>query len=164
MSTIRPGRAADAPTLLELLPELADFPLPAWRTASQVANADTGILLEAITRDDRASCVFVAEDPDGSIAGFIFATTRQDYFTARPHTHIEVLVVRKDARGRGLSRQLIDTTESWARARGHANVTLNVFATNQRADAVYQRLGYQPETVHFIKPLDLAATRGERAP
>ncbi|HSB53711.1 MAG TPA: GNAT family N-acetyltransferase [Gemmatimonadales bacterium] len=164
MSTIRPGRAADAPALLALLPELADFPLPAWRTASQVANADAGILLAAITRDDQTSCVLVAEDPDGSVAGFIFSTTRQDYFTGKPHTHIEVIVVRQDARGRGLSRRLIDATEAWARARGHSNVTLNVFATNQRAGAVYQRLGYEPETVHYIKPLNLAATRGELDP
>jgi hypothetical protein len=27
---------------------------------------------------------------------------------------------------------------------------------------VYQRLGYQPETVHYIKTLDLGATRGEQ--
>jgi ribosomal protein S18 acetylase RimI-like enzyme len=162
MSTIRSARPADGAALLALLPHLADFPLPPWRTAAQVANADTRILLEALTRQDRTSCVLVAEDPDGSVAGFIFSTTRQDYFTGKPHAHIEVIVVREAARGRGLARRLIQATEAWARERGYANVTLNVFASNQRADSVYQRLGYQPETVHYIKTLDLGATRGEQ--
>lgn len=161
MSALRPARPADGPALLALLPELADFPLPPWRTAAQVANADTRILLEALTRGDRTSCVLVAEDPDGSVAGFVFSTTRQDYFTGKPHAHIEVVVVRAAARGRGLARRLIDATETWARERGYASVTLNVFASNRRADTVYQRLGYRPETVHYIKPLDIAATRGE---
>jgi hypothetical protein len=29
----------------------------------------------------------------------------------------------------------------------------NVFANNQRARSVYERLGYAPETLHYVKPL-----------
>jgi GNAT superfamily N-acetyltransferase len=144
-----------------MLPMLADFPLPDWRTAGQVADADLKILLEALHSPAPESSIFVAEEPAGTIAGFIFSTTRQDYFTGKPHAHIEVLTVADSARGKGVARGLIEAAEQWARRRGYANVTLNVFARNTRAAAVYQKLGYAAETVHYIKPLDLRATRGE---
>lgn len=164
MTRLRPGRAEDTPALLALLPGLADFPLPAWRTARQIAEADTRILLDALHRPDPSTLVLVAEADGGEAAGFIFATTRQDYFTGAPHAHIEVLVVRDSARGQGLARTLIGAAEEWARGRGYAGITLNVFDANQRAAALYRRQGYAPETVHYIKPLDAAATRGEPDP
>lgn len=160
MTTIRPATPADRDALLALLPELAAFPLPAWRTAAQIAGADTRILLDALDRPDPGTLILVG-DVGGTITGFIFTTTRADYFTGRPHAHIEVLVVGPAARGQGLARRLIEATERWARDRGYANITLNAFATNERAGGVYRQLGYQPETLHYIKPLDLAATRGE---
>ena len=154
MATIRVARPADEATLVGMLHLLADFPVPRWRTARQIADADLRILLEALHRPDPTTSILIAEDPPGTVVGFVFATTRQDYFTGRPHAHIEVLAVQPLAQGRGIARALIDATEAWARGRGHASVTLNVFADNTRARTVYQRLGYLAETVHYIKPLE----------
>lgn len=164
MPAIRAAVPADESRLLALLPQLADFPLPEWRTPRQVAEADLKILLEALHSPTPETSIFVAEQPADTIAGFIFSTTRQDYFTGKPHAHIEVLTVADEARGKGVARALIEAAELWARRRGYANVTLNVFARNTRAAAVYQKLGYSPETLHYIKPLDLPATRGEDTP
>jgi ribosomal protein S18 acetylase RimI-like enzyme len=161
MVTIRAAVPDDETRLLALLPLLADFPVPEWRTARQVADADLEILLPALRTPGPETSIFVAEEPRGSIAGFIFSTTRQDYFTGKPHAHIEVLTVSDGARGKGVARSLIEATENWARSRGYSNVTLNVFARNTRASLVYDKLGYLQETVHYIKPLDLPATRGE---
>lgn len=163
MSTLRPARPADEPALLALLPGLADFPLPDWRTARQIADADTRILLAALAHPDAGTLVLVAEATDGAIAGFVFATTKQDYFTGAPHAHIEVIVVSLSARGQGIGRELIEGAEQWAAGRGYASITLNVFDQNTRAQAVYERLGYLPETLHYIKPLDRAGTTAERA-
>jgi ribosomal protein S18 acetylase RimI-like enzyme len=161
---IRTARPEDEALLVDMLPLLSDFPLPGWRTARQVAEADRKILVEALHHPGPECSIFVGEEPAGVVAGFVFSTTRQDYFTGKPHAHIEVLTVLDSARGRGVARSLILAAEGWARARGYANVTLNVFANNTRASEVYHRLGYSPETVHYIKPLDLRATRGEDTP
>ena len=83
MTTIRPATPADRDALLALLPELAAFPLPAWRTAAQIAGADTRILLDALDRPDPGTLILVG-DVGGTITGFIFTTTRADYFTGRP--------------------------------------------------------------------------------
>jgi ribosomal protein S18 acetylase RimI-like enzyme len=161
VASIRSARLADEPTLLGMLLLLADFPVPDWRSSRQIAEADRQLLLDALHHPDPRFCVLVAEDPPGSVAGLLLASTRKDYFTGRPHAHIEVLTVKDAARGRGVARELIEAAEGWAGERGYDSVTLNVFARNERASSVYQRLGYAPETVHYIKPLDRRATRGE---
>lgn len=164
MALIRPARRSDEATLLGMLPLLADFPVPPWRTARQIADADLRVLREALHHPGPETSILVAEDTPGSVTGFIFATTRQDYFTGRPHAHIEVLTVRPEAQGRGVARALVGAVEEWARSRGQASVTLNVFARNERARTVYERLGYAPETTHYIKPLGPPGAGGKESP
>ena len=80
--------------------------------------------------------------------------TQTDYFTGRPHAHVAVLAVADHAQGQGVGRALLDAAETWARRRGDSFITLNVFVQNERARAVYERLGYGPETLRYVKPLE----------
>ena len=50
-------------------------------------------------------------------------------------------------------RSLVEAAEGWARSERLDLITLNVFANNQRARSVYERLGYAPETLRYVKPL-----------
>lgn len=61
--------------------------------------------------------------------------------------------VSSAAEGRGAGRTLVEAAEAWARSEGLDLITLNVFANNERARALYQRLGYAPDTLHYVKPL-----------
>ena len=47
----------------------------------------------------------------------------------------------------------MQAAEEWSREQGYSRVTLNVFATNERALGLYEHLGYRPETVHYLKDL-----------
>ena len=89
----------------------------------------------------------------GRLLGFVFVVEREDYFTHERLAHVEDLALDPAAEGRGLARRLMDEAEAWARGRGHRRITLNVWAQNARAIGLYQHLGYQPETVHYIKAL-----------
>ena len=151
---IRSARVDDEAFLLSLLPRLADFPLPAWRTAGDIAAGDRPLLLEALHgRIDHAAILVAELPPGGPRAGYVFATTRHDYFTRAAHAHVEVLAVEPDAERRGVARALMDAIEEWARRRGYGCVTLNVFDRNARARALYDALGYEPETIRFRKAL-----------
>ena len=152
--TIRPARHDDEAFLVDLLPRLADFPLPAWRTAEEIARGDHQILLDALHGRLEHASILVAElSPGGERAGYVFATTKHDYFTRAAHAHVEVIAVTPEAERRGVARSLMDAIEKWARRRGYAWVTLNVFERNVRAKALYGSLGYGPETIRFRKDL-----------
>ena len=89
--------------------------------------------------------------PGGERAGYVFATTKHDYFTRAAHAHVEVIAVEEGAERRGVARSLMDAVEQWAKRRGYRWVTLNVFDRNSRARALYEKLGYLPETIHYRK-------------
>ena len=152
--TIRPARHDDETFLAGLLPRLADFPLPEWRTSDEIARGDRPILLEALHGEIEHAAILVAElSPGGERAGYVFATTKHDYFTRAAHAHVEVIAVTPEAERRGVARALMDAIEEWARRRGYRHVTLNVFDRNTRAKALYDSLGYGVETVHYRKAL-----------
>jgi ribosomal protein S18 acetylase RimI-like enzyme len=153
MPRIRDARPDDEPFLLALTARLADFPLPPWRTAREIGDADHHLLLDALHRPRADAAILVAEDASGRRSGYVFLTTRADYFTGRPFAHVEVLAIEVEAQGSGAARALMEAGEAWGRASGCDGVTLNVFASNQRARGLYEHLGYQPETLHYFKRL-----------
>lgn len=153
MPSLRPAVGADRSFLLGLTDRLASFPVPAWRTREEIAVADHGMLLSALAQSAATDLILVVEDPPGNPAGFLFASTRTDYFTGIPFAHVEILVVAPDAEGRGLARALMEGAEDWAGRLGYSQITLNVFAQNERARGLYERLGYAPELLRYRKGL-----------
>lgn len=152
--TIRPARHDDEAFLVGLMPRLADFPLPAWRSAEEIARADRQLLRDSLNGVLEHSAILVAElSPGGERAGYVFATTKHDYFTRAAHAHVEILAVESAAQGRGVARALMDAIEQWAGRRGYGWVTLNVFDRNTRARALYDSLGYELETALYRKAL-----------
>jgi GNAT superfamily N-acetyltransferase len=47
----------------------------------------------------------------------------------------------------------MERAEEWARRRGLPFLTLNVFAANARARALYERAGFRPEVLRYAKPI-----------
>lgn len=160
MTRLRPAEAADGPSLLRLTARLAAFPVPGHREAAEIELADHAILGRAVQTPAEDALLLVADDSADGIVGYIFVTTRIDYFTGKPHAHIEILTVAAGQEGKGVGRSLMDAAEAWSARRGYSQVTLNVFATNERARAVYARLGYEPELLRYRK----AITPGETSP
>jgi len=150
---LRVAGLEDQPFLLKLSERLGDFPVPPWRTSSEIGAADHAILLDALSHPTWESTIRVAETHEGEPLGYVFVTTRKDYFTHQPHAHVEILALAPEAEGRGIARVLMQAVEDWSREQGYSRVTLNVFATNQRAIGLYEHLGYRPETVHYLKDL-----------
>jgi ribosomal protein S18 acetylase RimI-like enzyme len=158
---LRKPLPSDEPFLLAITERLASFPVPRWRTAEMIAAADHAILLDALHRPNPETLILVAEPEPGRPAGFIFATSKTDYFTGERHAHIEVLAVLPEMERRGIGRSLMEAAEAWATSRGYGQMTLNVFAQNEGARAVYDRLGYHQELVRYWKALAQAGRSGE---
>ena len=149
--SVRRGVAKDEAGVLLLADQLSAFPVPTWRTAQEIQRADDGIIRAALggTVDTVA---FVVEGPQG-LDGAVCLTMQVDYFTHERLAHIEVLAVDPAAQGRGVARALMQAAEDWAREMGFRRISLNVWAQNERARGMYEHLGYQLETMHYLKDL-----------
>jgi GNAT superfamily N-acetyltransferase len=148
---IRAAAVADERALVELAGRLAAFALPPWRKAEDIATADARDMLAAVRAASPGSEVFVAER-GGVPVGCLHVLETTDFF-GTSHAHLSVLATTAAAEGSGVGRALAEYADAWARRRGHSLLTLNVFAANERARRFYERAGFGPEMLKYVKPL-----------
>jgi GNAT superfamily N-acetyltransferase len=152
MITLRQAQPGDEAVVLGLANELADFPVPPWRTADEIRRADHPILRAVVARTPSDQLMLIA-DEDGVALGCVYVVTNRDYFTGEALAYVEVLAVAAAARGRGIGRQLMEAAEEWARVQGYHRIRLAVWTQNEPARGLYEHLGYRPETVYYLKAL-----------
>jgi ribosomal protein S18 acetylase RimI-like enzyme len=91
---------------------------------------------------------------NGQSCGVISFYPDRDYFTDHSRAYVDNLAVAQEFEGKGVGRALLDYVERWARNHGYREVVLDVFASNQRAIAFYERQGYRADHIRMAKPLD----------
>jgi ribosomal protein S18 acetylase RimI-like enzyme len=142
--------------VLSLVPELVAFGPPSWRNAEQMTKTDVAVVEEALSvlENSETVVVFVALI-DANIVGFVHVRLAVDYYLKASLPHIADLVVAPQARGHGIATKLLEIAESWARNQRFAQLTLAVFERNADALALYERRGFERETIRLIKQLDV---------
>jgi GNAT superfamily N-acetyltransferase len=150
---VRAAIEADRESVVALVPRLRAFGDVPFRTADTHDRAERDTLERALSAPGEDAVVLVAELEGRGPAGVAVAQTATDYFTGERHGHLAILAVSESAEGQGVGRALLSATEAWARSRGYGFLTLNVFAANARARAVYERAGFAPDTVRYAKVL-----------
>jgi ribosomal protein S18 acetylase RimI-like enzyme len=150
---IRAAHAGDRSFILGLADRLIEFGSVPGRDPSRMVARDRDVLARALDQPSADAALFVAEDDGETPLGFIHLTISDDYYTDSPTGHIADVVVSPDAGGRGVGTALIEHAERWARDRGFALLTLNVFTANRRARALYRKLGFEEEWIRCIKRL-----------
>lgn len=92
--------------------------------------------------DPRWTLFFVAVLAGQLVASADVARGRQ---SKNAHTGSVGIAIRKEARGLGLGRAMMEDAIGWARSVGIRKLTLGVFATNERAITLYRSLGFEEE-------------------
>jgi ribosomal protein S18 acetylase RimI-like enzyme len=151
--TLRPAAPADRAAVLALIPRLRAFGPPAYRTPEQMDAGEERALNRFFDAPPPGSDLVVAEGEGGALLGAAYVERATDYFTQEAHGHLSVLAVAAEAEGRGVGRALVEAVERWAAGEGYRFVTLNVFAGNRRAIALYERAGWRPEAVKYVREL-----------
>jgi ribosomal protein S18 acetylase RimI-like enzyme len=149
---IRTAREADADFVARLVSSLLEFGSPAWKDAESLAPGFAAALASAVRAKDSRSTVLIAET-DGTQLGFISLTVREDV-TGVKRAHVADLAVIEGARRMGVGSTLMKAGEAWARERGLPVLSLDLWATNERARAFYETLGYCTESLCLFKRLD----------
>lgn len=148
---IRHARPHDRAFVLETAERLAAFDPPRWRTKREIWEGEARTLRAWF--DGTLKGTLLVAERGGAPLGFVFLERHTDYFTLQEHGHVGILAVAQHAEGTGAGRALLEAGEAWARERGYRKLTLNVFEGNARARAVYDRLGFEPETRRYVKSL-----------
>lgn len=151
--TIRNADENDKPFVISNVARLLDFGPPAWRDRATMVATDTAVLERALTLRPPGSVVKIAEGKDKTPLGFIHLTTEFDYYSQKEVAHIADLVVADSAEGQGVGAALIEAGEAWARTQGYTLLSLNVFVRNSRARAVYEKVGFEADTLRYLKTL-----------
>ena len=157
-SNVRPARPGDASFITGLAGRLAEVSRLPWleRDATdRFAASGCNEAAAAIGRPGHA--VVIASDGTGEPVGFAHVQLDQSAFTGETVGYVSFVVVVADAAGSGIGRRLMTAAEDWASQQGCSMITLEVFAANAVARAVYDRLGYREQTLKLAKRLDGAA-------
>ena len=149
---VRGARPDDRDFVLEGVARLTAFGVPEGRTTQEIVEAEARTLRDFFESSDEASRLLIVEAGERRL-GFALLEELRDYFTLDRHGHIGILAVTDEAEGLGAGGALIRAAEAWARERGYRTLTLNVFSGNNHAREVYEHLGFEPDTIKYIKAL-----------
>ncbi|MBF0550157.1 MAG: GNAT family N-acetyltransferase [Deltaproteobacteria bacterium] len=152
--TIRPAREADAAGIAAITRELGWLPHQAGesfdcteeRARQQLALVQTG----------DCHMVMVAETESGEIAGFASWHWLPSLVLDGLEGYMSELFVRKDDRGRGLGRAILEAIKSQARSRGCSRLMLlNGRHRESYVRGFYKNSGWleRPEIANFVCPL-----------
>jgi ribosomal protein S18 acetylase RimI-like enzyme len=101
----------------------------------------------------------VSENDEGRILGFALAKLEDPGIG-----HLSDIYVAPEARRQGAARELIRETAMRLRGEGASIVMLDVQVTNEDAQAAYERLGFQTESLRLFAAIEQLLERSERAP
>jgi len=133
---------------------LASFELPPRREPEQLWRGDADLVRKWAQGELPEAILKVGvQGQDKAVVGVAFAQMRPEAFSQTPSAHLEVLAVAKSVEGQGLARALVQEIEATVADRGAKSITLNVFRNNERARALYGRLGYDEELLRCVKEL-----------
>jgi hypothetical protein len=98
---------------------------------------------EYLGKIDGHTAVFLVATLNGTLVGSMDITRGNE--TKNAHTASVGIAIRKDLRGLGLGKAMMEAGIRWARSVGIHKLTLGVFASNERALAFYRGLGFTEE-------------------
>lgn len=140
VATIRRAREADAETLLANVNEIGAEGV--YIHTERLENSLDQERAWIAAFDGRTSVLLVPEI-DGRVVGQ--ADVRRGQQVKNAHVAQLGIALRKEVRGLGLGKALMDASIDWARSIGIRKLCLTVFGTNRRAIALYQRVGFEEE-------------------
>src|SRR5438128_11694961 len=91
--SVRVATSRDADFVLALVPQLAAFGPPPWRTEQQMIETDTRVISRALQGLSPGATILIAEDSGGKPLGFAHVCGEADYYPPRAGRHHADLVL-----------------------------------------------------------------------
>lgn len=130
-ATVRPAQPEDYARMAQLARQLGYE-----SSAEDIGRRIAGM------KNSNEHAVFVAQSPDGEIAGWIGLCILH-MVEADARVEVSGLVVDEGTRSKGIGRLLLERGEQWAREMGCRQIGLRTNVVRERAHAFYERQGYK---------------------
>lgn len=141
---IRKATLADAEKILQIQKEVVKegmFLTTSTEEFNQTVEQQKDWMRKII--DSNKETMLVAENPNGVIGWIVFLSTNRIRLS---HTGSFGMMIDKDYRGKGVGKLLIRRLLDWAELNPFIEkVSLGVFSTNERAIALYKKMGFIEE-------------------
>lgn len=140
---IRPIEVTDAAAFADLFNQLlGETKFLLWEPGERPFDADFWQARIQDTIEEGANAFLLAED-EGRLLGFLRASTEVP--RRRQHVALIVIAIRQSAVGQGVGTRLFEAMEAWARQKGLHRLELTVMTHNERAIALYKKMGFEFE-------------------
>ena len=151
-TSVRLAQPSDLPSLAPLLAAL-------WPESPAEEHAgELKLILAGKIPGTLPLVIFVAEDRDGTLVGFLECGLRshaESCNPAHPVGYVEGWYVTEAYRRKGIGRSLLAAAEEWARRQGCVELASDAVIDNTLSQNVHQRLGFEvvERSVLFRKTL-----------
>ncbi len=149
--TVRPARPGDVGLLLQLFGELAEY-----EHLEHELKATEAQLGEALFGERPAAEALIAER-DGETLGYALFFPTFSSFLASTGVWLEDLFVRKECRGEGVGRTLLEAVAALVQERGGERLEWAALDWNEPALGFYRRIGAATMNEWITHRLDGAA-------
>lgn len=139
--TLRAARPTDARELAHLFADVRREGRYLVTPPNAVSEPSEAFFIAEMIRADN-SLALVAE-ADGEVVGNVLIGVERS--AASDHVGTLSICVARDWRDTGIGTALMQGAKTWARRRGLVKIALGVFPDNDRAIAVYERVGFVRE-------------------
>jgi len=143
MFTIRPATLDDVDQVRLLEKELINHE----RSVSATIKEDEELRYQNIPGliADKEKTNLLVMEMDGQLIACAFGQIREDeHIFKEPYFgYIGMVSVKKEYRGKGYGRDIIDALIAWFKTKNLRNVKLQVFAENTGAARAYKKLGFE---------------------
>ncbi|MGS2742516.1 N-acetyltransferase family protein [Halomonas sp. LS-001] len=148
MPTIRPATLNDLDALTQLLDGYRQF----YKQPSDV-DAARDFLRQRFGQAD--SRILVSENEEGTLTGFVQLFPGLSTVGLNTRWTLNDLFVLPDCRDKGTGRALMEAASQLAREHGVARLMLMTQVENERAQHLYESLGWQRNTAFYGYLLDI---------
>jgi ribosomal protein S18 acetylase RimI-like enzyme len=106
-------------------------------------------LVEPLLKKD---CYYLISTENNKLMGWILIGGSKDQFSNKTIGFIYELFVLDEYRGKGISKQLINTAVEQFKQEGYSEIRLSVFEGN-KAIKLYENLGFETRTISMSMPI-----------
>jgi ribosomal protein S18 acetylase RimI-like enzyme len=95
--------------------------------------------------------IFVAEDGSHTFLGYLWVGEGSNMMTGKRQGFIYDIFVKREFRGRGIGKILLEKAQSYCREKGYSRILLMVSVNNANAIRLYNKMGFKTEQMYMGK-------------